>query len=263
MESFTIANETAFRYFDSEKGDKTLLLLHGYLESIESWEFILPLLTKYYRVIALDIPGHGISEVKGEIHTTEFIADTIKALLDKINVSKISVMGHSMGGYFAIALKRKYPEIVEKLILHHSTPDGDTPERGENRKREIEVIRSGRKELLATINPGKSIAKKNRKVMSETIREMSEQVMMTEDEGIIALLNGMMERGDGNEVISAMKSDVMLIFGRDDEFMPEEYSLSISEKHAKARTVWMEDSGHSSHYEEPEKLVAHIVNFLG
>ncbi|MEG0500588.1 MAG: alpha/beta fold hydrolase, partial [Rikenellaceae bacterium] len=61
MEKFTIANGTAFRYIEMGKGEKTLLLLHGYLESIESWEMLLPVLAKTYRVIAFDIPGHGIS----------------------------------------------------------------------------------------------------------------------------------------------------------------------------------------------------------
>ncbi len=263
MESFTIANGTAFRYYDSGKGDKVILLIHGYLESIESWEMIIPSLKKNYRVIALDVPGHGVSEVKGEIHTTEFLADTINGLLEKLNIPSATLMGHSMGGYIAIAFARKYPSKVDNLIMHHSTPDDDTPEKRENRAREIEVIRSGRKELLSTINPGKSFAKKNRKALSDLILEISEQVMMTEDEGIIALLNGMMERGDGNDIIEALSNRVMFIFGRDDEFMPAEYSQTLAERHTKTKTVWMENSGHSSHYEEPEKLVAHIINFVG
>ncbi len=263
MESFTIANGTAFRYYDSGKGERTILLIHGYLESIETWDRVMtPLVKGGFRVVALDVPGHGISEIKGEVHTPEFVADTINALLEKLNISKVTVMGHSMGGYMALALAMKYPEKVEAIIMHHSTPDSDTPERKANREREIEVIRSGRKELLATINPGKGFAKKNRKRYDDEILELSEQVMMTEDDGIIALLNGMMVREDGNPTVSKYGNKVLFIFGRDDEFMPVEYCETIIERHKEAVVVWMDDSGHNSHYEEPEKLVNEIINFV-
>ena len=75
MEKFIVAAETALRISDSQQGDTTLVLLHGYLESLEVWEDFTKLLTPYYRVIAIDIPGHGISEVRGEVHSMEFVAD--------------------------------------------------------------------------------------------------------------------------------------------------------------------------------------------
>lgn len=262
MEKFILANGVAFRYSDTEKGEKVILLIHGYLESLECWETITSELAKEYRVIALDVPGHGISEVVGEVHTMEFVAETIAALLVKLEISKSSVIGHSMGGYISLALARLYPDMVEKLVLLHSTPDGDTPIKLENRKREIEVIRSGKKELLATITPGKGFAKENRKRFLETIIDMSEQVMMTEDEGIIALLNGMMERRDENDTFANLGERAMFVFGKGDEFMPEEYCLSLAEKHTNATVLWCENSGHNSHIEETEFFLNGLKLFL-
>ena len=93
MEKFIVAAETALRISDSQQGDTTLVLLHGYLESLEVWEDFTKLLTPYYRVIAIDIPGHGISEVRGEVHSMEFVADVLKGVLDKQGVARCFVAG--------------------------------------------------------------------------------------------------------------------------------------------------------------------------
>lgn len=252
MEKFTIANETAFRYLDAGKGDKTILLLHGYLECLESWDTLVSNLSKSYRVIALDLPGHGISEVKGEIHTMQFLAETAAALLDKLSIAKVTVIGHSMGGYVALALKRLRPEMIDKLVLLHSTPDGDTPEKRKNREREIEIILTGRKELLATINPAKGFAPENHKKFYEYIKELEQQVMITEDEGIIAILNGLMVRADSNDLID---KNCMMVFGHQDQFMPLEYCKSLAEKHPEAAVLWLEHSGHNGHLEEQDKFI--------
>lgn len=255
MEKFTIANDTAFRYIDAGKGETTILLIHGYLESIEAWDSTISVLAKTHRVIAFDIPGHGVSQVKGEVHTMNYVAETAAALLKKLSISKVSVIGHSMGGYIALALKRLYPELIDKLVLLHSTPDGDTPEKRSNREREIEIIKTGRKELLSSINPGKGFAKENREKFSDAIKELELQVMLTEDEGIVALLNGMMEREDGNSLID---SNTMMIFGCKDEYMPLDYCRSLAEKHPEAKVLWLENSGHNGHVEEKDKFIQFI-----
>lgn len=259
MEKFTIANNTAFRYIDTEKGERVILLIHGYLESVEAWDMLIAKLKKEYRIIAFDVPGHGISEVKGEIHTMNYVAQTAAALLDKIGVQKVIVIGHSMGGYIAQALKKIRPEMVDKMVLLHSTPDADTPEKRANREREMEIIRTGRKELLSTINPGKGFAEANRKKFHEYIQELSLQVMMSEDEGILALLNGMTEREDGNALID---KNTMMVFGGEDEYMPKEYCESLVAKHPEATICWLEHSGHNGHIEEQAKFIEVLNNFI-
>lgn len=259
MEKFTIANETAFRYVDTGKGERAVLLLHGYMECLESWDMLIKKLSTTYRVIALDLPGHGISETKGEVHTMKFLAETIAALLDKIGISEVVAIGHSMGGYVALALKRLRPNLVSKMVLLHSTPDSDTPEKRHNREREIEVILTGRKELLATINPGRGFAKENQKRFMEHIKESEQQIMITDDDGIIALLKGMMEREDSNDLID---ENTMMVFGQKDEYMPIEYCQTLVAKHPSATILWLETSGHNGHLEEQEKFIESLNNWL-
>ena len=107
MEQFVMSEHTALRISDSQQGQTVLVLLHGYLESLEIWEDFAKLLSPHYRIVTIDIPGHGISEVKSEIHTMEFIADVLRGVLDQKQITHCFVAGHSMGGYAAEAFAAK------------------------------------------------------------------------------------------------------------------------------------------------------------
>ena len=142
MEKIIMAAGTALRISDTLKGGTTVVLLHGYLESLEIWGDFMKELAMHYRVLAIDIPGMGISQVRGEVHTMEFLADVLKGVLDKQGVERCFVVGHSMGGYVAEAFAAKYASMLQGLVLFHSTPNPDTEEKRENRRREIELVRA-------------------------------------------------------------------------------------------------------------------------
>ena len=105
-EKFIMAGDCAIRVSDTRRGDRTVVLLHGYLESLDVWDEFTALLAPSLRVVALDLPGHGVSEIKGEIHTMEFLADTVHAALDTLGIERAILVGHSMGGYVALEFLR-------------------------------------------------------------------------------------------------------------------------------------------------------------
>ena len=79
IEKFIMAGRTALHVCDSQQGERCVVLLHGYLESMFVWDDFVPLLYKRVRVVTLDLPGHGISEVRGECHSMEYLADVAGA----------------------------------------------------------------------------------------------------------------------------------------------------------------------------------------
>ena len=81
------------------------------------WDDFVPYLYKQVRVITLDLPGHGISVVKGPVHTMEYLADVVKNTLDALGIARCTLVGHSMGGYVALAFCEKYPEPVSYTHL--------------------------------------------------------------------------------------------------------------------------------------------------
>ena len=126
VEKFIMAGDTPLHICDSEKGEKCVVLLHGYLESMLVWDEFIPLIYKSLRVVTIDIPGHGISQVKGEIHTMDYLSDVVADALKVLAIDKAYIVGHSMGGYVALAVCERHPEVVEGVVLLHSTPNADS-----------------------------------------------------------------------------------------------------------------------------------------
>ena len=263
MEKFITAAGTATRYSSFGIGEKVILLLHGYLEAIEVWDSLGSELGKQYKVIAIDLPGSGWSDFGGkEAITMDYMAEVVADVLSKVGVEQCTVVGHSMGGYVALALAKNYPNTVAKMILMHSSPYGDTPEKKEHRQREIEIVRQGKKELLSRLNPSKSFAKENTKRCESIIEELAEQVMITEDDAIIATLEGMMLREDYCEFFANAKFPRLMVFGDQDNHIPVERAQKMIEQFPTAQHIIIEGAGHMAFIEQPQKTIEEIVSFV-
>lgn len=261
-EKFMMAGSTALHVCDSEQGERCVVLLHGYLESLLVWDDFVPLLYKQLRVVTLDLPGHGISVVTGECHTMEFLADTVAEGLKALGIGRCTLVGHSMGGYVALAFCERHPDMLDGLVLLSSTPNPDTEEKAENRRREIALVQAGKKEMLARVAPAAGFAEENRTRMADAIEDLTEQVFVTEEEGIVALLNGMIARKDQNEMLRQTKVPVLFILGRKDNYIPVEVAEKMVVDHPEARVVWLEHSGHMGFLEEPEATARALINFI-
>lgn len=261
-EKYIMAGPTALHVCDSEVGDKCVVLLHGYLESLLVWDDFVPYLYKEVRVVTLDLPGHGISVVSGETHTMEFLADTVAASIRALGIERCTVVGHSMGGYVALALCERHPDLLDGIVLLSSTPNDDTPEKAENRRREIALVRAGKKDMLARVAPEAGFAPENRSRMKDAIEDLEEQVFITEDEGIVALLNGMIARKDRNEMLRASSVPQLFILGREDGYIRQEAAEQMVAAHPQARVVWLAHAGHMGFLEEPEATAQAILDFV-
>ncbi len=258
-----MAGSTPLHIADSERGEKCVVLLHGYLESMYVWDDFLPLITPKVRVITVDIPGHGISQVSGEIHTMEYIADVIHDMLDAMSIEKITLVGHSMGGYVSLAFCAKYAERLDGLVLLSSSPMPDTELKRENRRREIALVKTGKKDALARVAPETGFAPQNRRRLHSYIEDLVECVHVTEDEGIVALLNGMMERVDQNKMLAECGVPQLFICGKHDAYIPVEAAEEIIALNPQAQVAWLEESGHMGFIEEPQRCAEALLSFMG
>ena len=171
VEKFITAGDTPVHVCDSEKGDRCAVLLHGYLESMLVWDDFVPYLYKQVRVITLDLPGHGISVVDETVNKMEKLDDEGKGKIDEGGSGGCALVGHSMGGYVALAFCEKYPERLDGVVLLSSTPDADTDEKKENRLREIKLVEAGKKDALARVAPEAGFAPENRPRMRDEIED--------------------------------------------------------------------------------------------
>ena len=245
------------------KGTENLILLHGFMENLSIWDDMIPFLSEKFRLIKIDLPGFGKSEVVAEIQTSEIMADEVKKVTDELGLTEFHLLGHSMGGYVALAFCEKYPERLDGVVLLSSTPDADTDEKKENRLREIKLVEAGKKDALARVAPEAGFAPENRPRMRDEIEDLVEQVFVTEDEGIAALLRGMIERPDRNEMLRRSAVRQLFIFGKHDGYIPLEKAEALAAAHPQARIAWLEHSGHMGFLEEPEITARALLDFMG
>jgi 2-succinyl-6-hydroxy-2,4-cyclohexadiene-1-carboxylate synthase len=112
-----------WRYEDSgEVALPPLLLLHGFTGNIRTWDFISPDLTGEFRLIKLDLPGHGQSSLPKRAIATGDLAHRIGEFSLLLGLDKISLLGYSMGGRIAMHLALLLPELIRNLILIGASP---------------------------------------------------------------------------------------------------------------------------------------------
>lgn len=184
-------NGGKIHYSDHGKG-KVIVLLHGYLESSEIWKSFAKKLASTFRVIAIDLPGHGLSDVYGEVHTMEFMASAVKELLDALIIKKVFLTGHSLGGYVTLAFLELFPDYLSGYCLFHSQPFPDPPVALEKRRREIEIVKQGKKNLIYPDNVIQMFATSNIEKFSGPLQRSKDIASEIPGDGIIAVLNGMM-----------------------------------------------------------------------
>ena len=261
-ESFLKIGDATVYVSDSEKGEKCVVLLHGYLESLRVWDDFVGLLTDKVRVVAIDIPGHGRSSNIAPVHTMELMADVVAGVLDALQIDKVTLVGHSMGGYISLAFCAAYAERLEGLVLLSSSPNPDTEFKRENRRREIALVRAGKKDMLARVAPEAGFAEMNRDSLRRYINNLVEQVHITDDDGIVALLGGMIERKDQNEMLRNSRVRQLFIMGTHDGYIPVEAAQEFIAKNPQAKVAWLDKSGHMGFIEEPEACATALLEFV-
>jgi pimeloyl-ACP methyl ester carboxylesterase len=239
-----------------------VVLIHGYLENMEIWNDYANALSGQYRVLVLDLPGHGKSACNMESVPMDYMADCLKLLMDQLSIARAALVGHSMGGYMALSFAERYPERLAGLCLLHSTPNADSPDKRDARLREIDLVRSGKKGLLFKEMIPNRFADRNLSRFSKEIEALTRMAIDTPDAGVVGALNGMANRPDRNAVIEKAQVPVHFIFGRADNLIPAEVARRQEERHGEARVVYLENSGHTGFIEERDQALSAIASFL-
>lgn len=238
-----------------------IVLLHGYLESKEIWTQFGMLLSEKFKVIIPDLPGHGESESFAAANTMELMAELVKHILVNENVAKAFIIGHSMGGYAAMAFADLFPDYLSALSLFHSTPFADSEEKKKNRDREIELLRQGKKKLIYSNHFPKVFAKENEVKFKDRIEEAKIIASNLAEEAIISTLEGMKLRKDYSEVLKNLKVPFLYVAGKGDQFIP--YELRNQLHYPKDYEIMeLEKSGHIGFIEEDEKAYNNLISFI-
>lgn len=271
MEFFTIAAGISVHVWDTkdEKSPESpvLVLLHGYLETMYVFNEFVEALKPRYRVIVIDLPGHGLTDSApvdadgNRVNTMDFATRVVAGVLDKCGVRKAYLAGHSMGGYVTLQALRTMPERLEGAILPHSHPLPDAPEKAQDREREKALIAAGKLQALAAASIPKMYDEDNLRACDEKIRETIELCETHDPEGIISCIEGMRTRPDQQEIMLHPPVPLLLVHGDHDNFLPLETVAKFKTEFPAVQYQLIPDTGHNSFIERPDAAVAAIEAF--
>ncbi|NUU61172.1 alpha/beta fold hydrolase [Paenibacillus agri] len=246
-------------YSDQGKGE-AIVLLHGFCGSAEYWEKVIPRLSGSYRVIAPDLRGHGESDAPLGAYTIESMADDVLALLDALELSKVTLLGHSLGGYVALSFVQRYASRLTGFGLIHSTAYPDTDEAKEKRLKSVSTIQNeGINVFVDGLVPG-LFAPGTVESSPHLLERAKEIGYRTPPQGAAGVALAMRERPDRRDVLSASELPVLLVAGAEDRLVPAERTFTLDKPSVTQATI--AGVGHMSMLEDPERLSEIIGDFV-
>ncbi|WP_091494478.1 alpha/beta fold hydrolase [Flavobacterium phragmitis] len=254
----TLYKNTKISFSDTGKGN-TIVFLHGFLENKKMWNDYVDFFSNKYRVITIDLLGHGESDSLGYVHEMEDNANAVNEVLEHLKIEKATILGHSMGGYVGLAFAELYPQKIQKLVLLNSTSKEDSAEKKSNRTRAIKAVKQNYVSFVS-LAIANLFSENNRTRLANEIEKVKTEALKTPLQGIIASLEGMKIRKDREWLLHENRFPVLLILGKKDPVLNYEDSLSQIED-TTVELVSFED-GHMSQIENKEALKTVLADFF-
>lgn len=244
--------------FEEQGKGLPVVMIHGFPLDHTIWEPAVPLLRNHARLILPDLRGFGKSPLDevSKKYTMRMFADDILALLDRLQIEKAAVVGHSMGGYAALAFAHAYPHRLLGLGLICSQAAEDTPEKRQNRlKMADEVKRRG----LAHAVEGLPQRLTCRPELVEPVRAV---ILRQKPTAVIAAQKGMADRPDATEWLPSITVPSVVISGDEDVIIPNERAHEMAQLLGWSWQVQIPHAAHMPMMEEPAALADALHKFF-
>lgn len=262
MEYFVTCAGIPVHVSDSGKGDKAIVLLHGYLETLYIWEEFGKLLPGSSRIVSIDLPGLGLSGSDPFVNTMHFHARVLLDLLDKLCIMRPVIVGHSLGGYVGQCFLGDYPSRVAALVNFNSNPYSDDPSKASDRQKEVDFILNGKLMQLAQIVIPNMYSKSNLRKCDEKITETVEICETHDPQGVAAVVRGMAAREDNVTLLNASDVPVLFVYGDSDHYYPFGAVEKMKSDLPSCGHVIVPQTGHISFVEDPVNSSAVLLDFI-
>lgn len=262
-------------YFDFGVNEKVLLCVHGLGSNKKAFIKNIFELGKYFRVVALDLPNYGNSS-KGDYPSTMiFFVQIIKEFADALNLERVALCGHSMGGQISILTALNYPDLVEKLIL--IAPAGIEVFSSDEIKRIEKYFTSDAIKNATDKEVENSVKLNFYKFPSDAQFIIAERIQLKKSKEFDyycltvsrafkdMLLNPVFD------VLEKINIPTILFFGLNDALIPNKIlhpttTKSLAEeackKMKKCKLILIDECGHFLHFEKPEIFNHELISFL-
>lgn len=225
---------------------KTLVLLHGHGMDDTLWDEIVPLLGDQYTLIK---PNGSLLT---NCTTVEAYAEELHRLLTSSQITKMTLIGHSMGGYIALAFAEKYPDMLEGFGLFHSSALADDEAKKEQRTQMAQLLRAHGSEAFIRRTLPNLFGERFKEVSPEKVQKYIQRYSKIPAEALAVGVEAMRARPDRTEVLKNIACPVLFVMGMDDQAVPFEKTMAQVDCPAKSYPFVLAEAGHLGMLERPD-----------
>lgn len=254
-------------HYTVQGSGNAVILIHGLMEGAWIWAEMTQYWAKSNKIVSIDLPGHGESEQIGEIHSMELCAELVVEIMHKENLEKAAIIGHSMGGYVALAVADLFPGKVLGLGLFHSQAAQDSEEGLFDRRRVIALLESNgqeKKGFLTRFIPS-LFAIQNRDRLKDKIEALTKHGMEMSADSIMAIQKGLAERKSYLDTLqqttNKTKIPFLFVIGKYDQKASVSAVIAQAMMCEKSEILWL-PCGHMGFWEESETCASFVGDFL-
>lgn len=237
---------------------KPVVFIHGFCETHEIWNGFIEPFTDHHEIIVIDLPGFGASPLPHTPFSIDEIAARILTWMDEQHIRRPIVIGHSLGGYVALAMAGTDTAKMSGLGLFHSTIFEDSEERKANRTKVIEFVsKHGVDPFIDTFVPGLFFDKHHPVIsLVDNISRKTPQATL------IAYSQAMRNRPSYEAVFKKLEMPTLILAGEKDGIIPVEISSKHLLYNPKAQLHLLPSVGHMAMYENPTEAQKIISAFI-
>lgn len=256
---FTTLNGIRMAYTDQGKGP-ALLFVHGFPLSRGTWSRQVDAFQSTHRVIAPDLRGLGETEATdGPVPMTRYAADLF-ALVQHLELGPVTLVGHSMGGYIALAFAKAYPQVLAGLVLVGTKAGADAPEAAAGRRALAARVQAEGSSVVVDAMAPKMLSPDNTDAaMAQAVHGFMRHATPT---GVASALLGMAERPDLVTSAGLLHTRTLVMAGTKDTIMPVGESEALARIIPDARLDLIPGAGHLVAFEAPEAFNALLKAWL-
>ena len=245
--------------FANDEGNKfPLVMVHGFLGSSIMWDPQIQDFKKNFRVIAPDLPGFGYSEKVKPCNSINSMAKSILDLIEKKNINKFHLLGHSMGGMIVQEMTKLAGEKIEKLICYGTGPRGEMPERFETIDQSRERLKiDGLASTAHRIAKTWFVEEDRAKYFDLCSKAGKLTTIEAADAALVAMKNW-----SGLENLRNIKNKTLIIWGDKDRAYNRNQVDTLNENIIDSNLIIFEGCSHNVHLENSEKFNKTVRDFL-
>lgn len=236
---------------------KTLVLLHGHGMDDTIWDHVDASLNEYFTIVRPNISLFTFCQ------SVEDYADELHRFLTNATINKCTLIGHSMGGYIALAFAEKYPEMLEGFGLFHSTAYADDETKKHQRSQTIDLLRQYGTEMFLKNTAANLFGERFKELYPAQVKAHIERYKKIPAEALIAGMTAMKNRPDRTAVLATMQYPVLMIVGMQDKLIPFESCIEISGYPKQSYPFILAEAGHMGMVERPDAASRMINWYMG